>query len=125
MTMSAYLRDKINDHWCKGASYTPPTNLYASLHTADPGTTGANEVAGGSYARQLCNSWNASSGGNKTNSADILFSGMPAATVTHVGLWDASSGVNFLDGGALGSSRTLQAGDALRIAAGQATVGQS
>jgi hypothetical protein len=125
MTMSSYLRDKINDHWCKGAAFSQPANIYVSLHTGDPGLTGANEVTGGSYARVLCNSWNASSGGNKTNSADILFSGMPAVTITHAGVWDAASGVNFLDGGALGSSRTLQAGDAYRIAAGQATIGQS
>lgn len=26
---------------------------YISLHTADPGTTGAGEVVGGSYARSL------------------------------------------------------------------------
>lgn len=27
---------------------------FLSLHTGDPGATGANEVTGGSYARQAC-----------------------------------------------------------------------
>ena len=67
----------------------------ASLHTADPGTTGANELTGGSpaYARQPIG-W--------TDSGDGVYAGdvdpfdVPASTVTHVGLW-ASDGTTFLD----------------------------
>jgi hypothetical protein len=125
MTMSSYLRDKIVDHWLKGTAFSQPANIYISLHTGDPGLTGANEVTGGSYARQLCNGWSAVSGGQKSNSADILFSGMPACTVTYVGCWDTLSAGNFLDGAVAGSSRTLQAGDAYRIVAGAAVQGQT
>ena len=32
---------------------------YASLHTGDPSTTGANEVSGGSYAREIVPSFSA------------------------------------------------------------------
>lgn len=52
MALSAYLRDKLLDHVLKGAAFTQPTNVYISLHTSDPGTTGASECTGGSYARQ-------------------------------------------------------------------------
>lgn len=91
--------------------------VYCSLHTADPGNTGANEVTGGGYSRKQVN-WNAAANKHMDNLADITFSNMPAVTVTHVGLWTAASGGTFLWGGALTSSRTLQAGDALVIAAG-------
>jgi len=70
---------------------------YASLHTADPSTTGTNEVTGGSpaYARKSV-SWNAaSSGTTKTTSADITFD-VPACTVAYVGLFTALTAGTFL-----------------------------
>jgi hypothetical protein len=55
---------------------------YLSLHTADPGTTGANEVSGGSYARQAI-TWNAASGGEQTSSdGQTFYWGDPTAAVT-------------------------------------------
>jgi hypothetical protein len=39
---------------------------------------------------------------------------MPAATITHVGLWDASTAGNFLMGGTT-TNRTLGAGDTYTI----------
>lgn len=64
-----------------------------SLHSAFS-LTGANEVSGGSYARQTP-TWNAGVGRSKTNSANIVFTGLPAAaTVAFIGLWD-SAGTTF------------------------------
>jgi hypothetical protein len=72
-------------------------NVY-SLHTADPGTTGANEVSGGSpaYARMSAPGFAGATGGAATN-GQIVFN-VPAANVTHWGRWKA--GV-FYEGGAL------------------------
>jgi len=68
---------------------------YLSLHTADPGTTGAHEVNGGSYARQAI-TWNAASGGEQTSSDGQTFAGMPAVSGDlWIGLWGASSGGTF------------------------------
>jgi hypothetical protein len=86
-----------------------------SLHTGDPGTTGANEVAGGSYARQTV-SYAASSGGSVGNSATVTFANLPAATVTHAGFW---KGGQFCQGAALTASRTVLAGDGLYFSAAQ------
>lgn len=71
--------------------------LYMSLHTADPGTTGANEVTGGApaYARKAV-TWVAGSVDGVYNATVPAFD-VPAATVTHVGLWTAASGGTFLD----------------------------
>lgn len=69
--------------------------VFASLHTADPGTNGANEVTGGSpaYARKAI-TWNAASGGALDNNANPVFD-VPATTVAYVGLWSAVTAGTF------------------------------
>lgn len=70
-----------------------------SLHTADPGSTGASEVTGGTYAR-VATTWGAPSSGSSAGSEVTL--NVPASTtVTHWGLWSAATGGTFLFGGAL------------------------
>jgi hypothetical protein len=92
-----------------------------SLHTADPGETGASEATGGSYARQSA-SFGAAASGAIANDAAISFTAMPAATITHVGVWDASSAGNFLWGGALAASKTTNSGDTFTIPTGDLDV---
>lgn len=70
---------------------------FLALHDGDPGETGANEVTGGSYARQeVTAKLGASSGGAVTTTADVEFATMPGVTVVAVSLWDAVSGGNCL-----------------------------
>jgi hypothetical protein len=67
---------------------------WASLHTAYS-TSGANEVAGGSYARQTV-TWSAASAGSKASSAiGGTFSIPGSTTVLFVGLWSASTSGTF------------------------------
>lgn len=82
--------------------------VYASLHTADPGTTGVNEVTGGSpaYARKSI-TWNAASGSKTASNAPVF--DVPAGTVAFYGLWSASSGGTYYGGGALSASETFAA----------------
>lgn len=80
---------------------TVGTVYYLSLHTADPGTTGANEVSGGSYARQPITF--VASGGNELISggtdASQSFAGMPAESGNlWAGVWTALSGGTYLWG---------------------------
>ncbi|TYK47150.1 phage tail fiber protein [Actinomadura decatromicini] len=84
--------------------------LFVSLHTADPGTTGASEAAGGSpaYARQGC-VWGAASAGSMSLSAAELFDLPGSVTVSYFGVWSASSGGTFYGGGALSSPETSPA----------------
>lgn len=76
---------------------------HISLHTADPGGTGASEVAGGSYARQAV-TWDAPSGGTGGITNDPSFDIPAGTTITHYGLWSASSSGTFYGGGALSAS---------------------
>ena len=94
---------------------------HLSLHTADPGTTGADEVTGGSYARQAITFAAAASGSSASNVA-CTFTVMPACTVTHVGLWTAVSAGTYLWRGVMSVSKTLDAGDTLEFASGAITV---
>lgn len=123
MPKSTYLRNKLLDAIYNGVSYSV-TTPYVSLHTGDPGTTGASEVSGSSYARQAGSFGNASSGAVSTD-AQVNFVDMPACTVTHVGIWDAISGGNFLWGGALSSSVVVGAGNIFRFNTGNLTASDS
>jgi hypothetical protein len=93
---------------------------HISLHTANPGTTGASEVTGGSYARQAV-TWGAASAGVKSNSAQLVFNVPGGTTITHVAGWTASSGGTFRGGGALGASQAYATDGTYTIAAGQLT----
>jgi hypothetical protein len=81
---------------------------HLSIHTADPGSTGANEVAGGSYARQAI-TWNPASGGQKTVVEQPVFQIPASTTITHFGLWNAGSGGTFRFGKALPTPETYSA----------------
>lgn len=93
---------------------------YISLHTADPGTTGANEVSGGSYARQAV-TWGAAASGSKASTADITFNVPSGTTITHVAGWTASTGGTFRGGGALAVSQAFGTAGTYKIAAGDLT----
>lgn len=69
---------------------------WMSLHTADPGTTGASEGAGVTRAQAT---FPAASAGSST--APPVGIAVPAGTYTHWGAWSASSGGTFVTGGAL------------------------
>ena len=86
---------------------------WISLHTADPGTTGASEATGGSYARQQ-STFGASSGGVATGS-EVTFAGLVAAAYTHFGQWSASTAGTFRHGNVLTPSMTLGGTGTLKV----------
>jgi hypothetical protein len=90
-----------------------------SLHTGDPGATGADEVEGGSYSRQSV-TWGAASGGVKSNSGDLTFQIPGGTTITHVGGW--TSGGTWRGGGALSASQAFASSGTYKIAAGDLDV---
>ena len=119
MSFSNYLETKVLDHVFGGTSYTAPSTLYLSLHTANPDEDGSGaEVSGGGYVRQTITF--TTSGNTTSSSAAVEF---PTATanygpVTHVGVYDASSSGNLLAYAALTSSKTIETGDVFRVPTG-------
>ena len=78
---------------------------FCSLHTATPGTTGASEVSGGSYAR-VAVAWSAASAGSIANSGALTIN-LPASTAaTHFGIWSAITTGTYMIGGALSPNVT-------------------
>lgn len=69
---------------------------FVSLHTDNPGTTGVNEVTGGSpaYARKAI-TWNAAATSNLDNLANPTWDVPAGMTITHIGFWSAVSGGTF------------------------------
>lgn len=86
---------------------------WISLHTGDPGTTGANEASGGSYGRQQSAHGAASSG--VATGAEVTFAGLIAASYTHFGYWSASTSGTFRHGNALTPSMTLGGVGTLKV----------
>ena len=118
--MSDYLEDAFLDHFLGTTSTTAPSAVYIGLHTADPTDAGTGaEVSGNGYARQSM-AFAASSSGTASNSAAVEFpaaSGGNWGTITHIGIYDASSAGNLLFHAALTASKTINDGGIFKVAA--------
>ncbi len=99
-------------------------DVYVSLHSADPGKTGANEIAGTGYARQViatATGWTAAaadvpSGGRvRDNVAKLDFgtAGSAWGTITHLGLWSAVTAGTWVGGASLTTPQTVASGNAV------------
>lgn len=130
---SDYLEGKIIDHLFRTASFTKPTVLAVALFTAAPTDAGGGtevSTSGTGYARQTLNpsdsNWAAPVSGNgvTSNSSAINFGTATASwgTVTHFGIYDATSGGNLLFWDALSASKTIGSSDSFQIPSGQLTI---
>jgi hypothetical protein len=102
------------------------SNVFVSLHLADPGNTGANEVVGGAYARQGPVPFT-NAGFNPTVASNNAILTYPVATANYgtinfFGLWTAASGGNFLGSGPVGFPIPINQGDSARFYANTLTV---
>ena len=122
--LSNYLENKVIDHFLGTSSTSAPSNVYMGLFTSNP--TDANsgtEVSGNGYSRQVI-TFNAASSGSATNSGTVTFtaSGGNWGTITHFGIFDASSSGNLLYHGALTDDKVIEDGDSLVVAASAITI---
>lgn len=88
---------------------------WVSLHTADPGTTGASEASGGSpaYARKQT-TWSADAVDDGVRAGTQVTIDLPAGTYTHFGIWSASTSGTFVGGGTI-TSTTLSAQGQIKV----------
>lgn len=127
MSKSDYLELEVLK-WCTGQANALGTAAtpWLALYTAAPSDAGGGtEVTGGSYARQnTSGKWAAPSAGSVASNATVAFTTASAnwGTVTHAGIFDASSGGNLLRWGALTASRTVNNGDTIQFTSGQITL---
>ena len=121
MSFSNHLETEILDHVFGGNAYTAPATLYLALHTANPDEDGSGtevSTSGTAYARETVAF--TVSGNTATTSAAVEYATATAnfGTVSHVGVWDASTAGNLLAYAALTSSKTIETGDVFRVPAG-------
>jgi len=119
MSFTNFLETEILDHVFGGAAYTAPSTLYMALYTAAPGETGGGtEVSGGAYARQSVAF--TTTGNTTSNSAAVEFPSATAnwGTITHVGVFDASTGGNLMAFATLTSAKAIETGDIFRVPTG-------
>jgi hypothetical protein len=120
MSFTNFLETEILDHVFAGAAYTAPSTKYLALFTAiSDGEAGSvTELSGSAYARQSVAF--TTSGNTTSNNAAVEF---PTATgswgtVTHVGVYDASTSGNLMAYATLSSSKAIATGDVFRVPSG-------
>lgn len=130
MSATDYLEAEILDHIFGKGDFTPPTNLYVALLTAeaaDDDDTGAEltEATYTGYARKQTSAsdWTRS-GSTMSNGNAITFAACTAgtSTVTHFALCDAATDGNVLFKGALSASLAVSDGITPEFAAGELDV---
>ena len=126
MAKSNYLENKVIDHFLGTSSTSAPSNVYMGLFTSNP--TDANSgteltIGSNGYTRQVI-TFNAASSGSATNSSAETFtaSGGNWGTITHFGIFDASSSGNLLYHGALTDDKVIEDGDSLVVAGSAITI---
>ena len=100
------------------SSATRPTAWYVALFTSNPDEDASGtevSTSGTAYARQSVTF--SVSGNTATNTAAIEFPTATASygTVTHVGVYDASTAGNLIAYAALTTSKAIDTGDVMRI----------
>jgi hypothetical protein len=68
-------------------------NHYLAIHTQDPTDLGlaSTELSGGAYTRQQIH-WTSAVNKTVSNNSQLIFNGLPAATATYWGIWNAATG---------------------------------
>ena len=122
-SISDYLENALLDHVLKVGTFAVPTNIYIALSTTDPldDASGLTEPSGGSYARILCNVWDAAASRRTQNTAQITFATATGAwgEVTHFAIVDALVGGNMLAHGMLFEHRIVTTGKTILFKAGE------
>lgn len=121
MSITNTVEDLILNHVLTSstAGFVTTTNVYAMLHTADPGETAtASKLA--SCARFLVH-FSAAASATADNDATASVVTSAAGTITHLSLWNTTeatgtAGTFGLWSGALTASKTVNAGDTITLA---------
>lgn len=123
--MTNYLEEQLLKAVVNGETFTGPTALYVALFTSNPTETGTagNEVSDSSYSRQLV-TFTQPIDSTVSNTELIEFppATTPYGTVTHIGIFDNSTGGNLLFYKELANPIEVLEGTGIRIATGELTI---
>jgi len=121
MSFSNTFETHVLNYVFTATSVTRPTAWYLALFTSDPAEDASGtevSTSGTAYARQSAAF--TVSGNTASNSAAIEFPTATASygTVSHVGVFTASSGGDLIAYAALSSSKAIDTGDVFRVPSG-------
>lgn len=98
----------------RGTTYTAPASVWIKWHTGDPGAAGTANASATTTRMQMTLA--APSAGSSASSTMSWTSWVPSGeTLTHFSIWDASTGGNFLQSGALAASKSPSPGDQVNL----------
>ena len=122
--LSDYAETLIANFIANTQTATRPTAWHLAIFTAAPSDAGGGtELSGNGYARQAITFGAASSGvTSNTSTHTFTASGGNWGSCTHFGIFDASTAGNLLWHGALTTSRTINDGESLTVAAAAFTL---
>lgn len=119
MSFSNYMENKVLGHVFGGTAYTAPGTLYLALFTTNPAEDGSGtEVSGTAYARQTIAFTVTNNTASNTSAVEFPTAGGSWGTVSHVGVYDASTAGNLLAYAALSASKAIDTADVFRVPAG-------
>ena len=103
-------------------SVTRPTNWYLGLFTSNPGEGGGTEISGNGYTRKAVTF--TVTGDTATNSGAVEFDVATGSwgTISHVAVFDASSGGAQIAYAALTAAKAIDTGDVLRFPVGDVDI---
>lgn len=118
----------LNNAWLNtikstGTSFNVAAGIYAQLHTANPGATGATAVS--SVTTRQAATFTAATTGvlNSSNTPSwTSWAGTNGEVVSHISFWDASSAGNCLWTAALSASKTINTGDTFTLSSSSLTI---
>ena len=127
--LSDHAENLLLNYLMTDTSVSRPSNHYLALFTSGPSDSGGGtECSGNGYARQQAHFSTASGTGgtisndgtSSANGTAIAFtaSGGSFGTITHIGIFDASSSGNLLWHGTISTQKTVADGDTLQFIAG-------
>ena len=121
MSFSNTFETHVLNYVFTATSVTRPTAWYLALFTSNPAEDASGtevSTSGTAYARQSATF--TVSGNTASNSAAIEYPTATASfgTVTHVGVFDASTGGNLIAYSALDTSKAISTGDVFRVPSG-------
>ena len=120
MSFSDYLENKVLAYVFSGTAFTQPGTKYLALYTSAPSDAGGGtEVSGNGYARQSIAFTTTINQSSITSAVEFPTATASWGTITHIGVFDASTSGNLLAWAALAASKTIASGDVFRVNAGE------
>src|SRR5688500_13905616 len=103
-------------NWLRGTATTAPSGTFVRLHTGDPGASGTSN-ASANTTRPAVTFSAAAAGAIALNGTPPSWATWASGseTLTHISVWDANAGGNFLFSVALTASKSITNGDTFTL----------